>query len=172
MHPYYLTNPQLVTIGDAFVGCSGLRIEAINAYQQQQFSPRIVIGNHVEMNFDVHIGAIDRIEIGDNVMIGSHVLITDHFHGGSAPEHLEMAPRLRPLVSRGPTIVEEGVWIGEGACVMPGVRIGRGAVIGANAVVTRDVARGSVVGGIPAQPLSHRPAGTANAGGELQDRRC
>jgi acetyltransferase-like isoleucine patch superfamily enzyme len=163
MHPYYLMNPQLVTIGAGFIGCSGLRIEAVTAYHQQQFSPRIIIGNHVEMNFNVHIGAIDRIEIGDNVLVGSHVLITDHFHGGSTPEELEEAPRLRPLVSRGPTIVEEGVWIGEGACVMPGVRVGRGAIIGANAVVSRDVARGSVVAGVPARPLSDRPAGTAGA---------
>jgi acetyltransferase-like isoleucine patch superfamily enzyme len=154
MHPFYLMNPQLVTIGAGFVGCSGLRIEAITAYHEQRFSPCIVIGDHVEMNFNVHIGAIDRVEIGDNVLIGSNVLITDHFHGDSTPEQLQQAPRLRPLISRGPTVVEEGVWIGEGACIMPGVRVGRGAVIGANAVVSRDVARGSIVVGVPARPVS------------------
>ena len=53
--------------------------------------------------------------------------------------------------SKGPVVIENDVWIGEGVCVMPGVRIGRGAVIGANAVVTQDVPANSVVGGVPAK---------------------
>lgn len=61
-------------------------------------------------------------------------------------------PPLRRLVqSKGPVVIESDAWIGEGACIMPGVRIGRGAVIGANAVVTRDVAPHSIVAGTPAR---------------------
>lgn len=50
------------------------------------------------------------------------------------------------------------VWIGRGAVVLAGVRIGDGALVAANAVVTRDVPAGAVVGGVPARPLHRRPA--------------
>jgi acetyltransferase-like isoleucine patch superfamily enzyme len=52
--------------------------------------------------------------------------------------------------------IGRGVWIGRGAAVLAGVRIGDGAVVAANAVVTRDVAAGAVVGGVPARPLPQR----------------
>jgi acetyltransferase-like isoleucine patch superfamily enzyme len=57
------------------------------------------------------------------------------------------------VFSKGPVIIEDGVWIGEGACVLPGVRVGRFAIVGANAVVTRDVPPYTVVGGVPARPI-------------------
>jgi len=62
-----------------------------------------------------------------------------------------------------PIVIGANVWIGRGAIVLPGVRIGDRAVIGANAVVTHDVPAGAVVGGVPAQPL-HRRRRPAAAG--------
>jgi acetyltransferase-like isoleucine patch superfamily enzyme len=60
---------------------------------------------------------------------------------------------------KGPVVIEDGVWIGEGACILPGVRIGRHAIVGANAVVTRDVPPYTIVGGVPARPLKTLPPG-------------
>lgn len=152
-HPFYLKNPRYFSIGNNFSAGPSLRIEAWDEYAGKRFHPKIVIGNGVSLNWNVHIGAIDRVEIGNDVLIGSNVLITDHAHGTLADYFLK--PADRPLRSKGPVIIEDDVWIGEGACILPGVRIEAGAVIGANAVVTTDVPKGAVVGGVPARPINH-----------------
>ena len=60
-------------------------------------------------------------------------------------------PSLRKLYSKGPVIIEDNVWIGEGVAILPNVIIGENSIIGANAVVTKDIPRNSVVGGNPAK---------------------
>ena len=102
------------------------------------------------MSTDVHIGCIDEVRIGNNVLMASRIYISDHFHGNTSIETLKLAPLERPLISKGPVIIEDNVWIGEGVCIMPGVKVGRNAVIGANAVVTKDVPPYSIAVGIPA----------------------
>jgi acetyltransferase-like isoleucine patch superfamily enzyme len=152
-HPFYLRNPNYFKIGSNFRAEPGLRIEAWDEHAGRRFQPTVRIGDSVGLNWNVHIGAINRIEIHDNVLIGSHVLITDHSHGFLQPCDLSEPPRLRRLFSKGPVIIENDVWIGEGACILSGVRVGRGAVIGANAVVTSDVPPGGIVGGVPAKVI-------------------
>ncbi|WP_309025292.1 DapH/DapD/GlmU-related protein [Pelagicoccus sp. SDUM812002] len=59
------------------------------------------------------------------------------------------------IVDKGsPIVVEDDVWIGAGAILLPGVRIGRGAIVAAGAVVTKDVPAFARVGGVPATPLN------------------
>ena len=94
---------------------------------------------------------MNRIELGKNVLTGKYVLITDNAHGDADPALLEMAPNKRPLVSKGPVVIEDNVWIGEKASILPGVHIGRGAIIGAGAVVTKDVPAGCMALGVPAR---------------------
>lgn len=86
-------------------------------------------------------------------MTGKKVLITDNAHGVSDKKQLEMPPNQRPLYSKGEVIIEGNVWIGEKACIMLGVHIGKGAIIGANSVVIKNVPAGYVVGGNPAKVL-------------------
>lgn len=152
-HPLYLIGPQYMTIGSNFRAEPGLRIEAWDTYAGMTHQPKIVIGDGVVVNFNVHIGAIEQIEIGDNVLIGSNVLITDHSHGTTSDEDMRLTPLMRPLATKGPVVIESNVWIGEGVCILPGVRVGHSAIIGANAVVTQDVPAGDVVGGIPAKSI-------------------
>lgn len=150
--PLELKGARYISIGDRFSAGRRNRIEAWEAYGSQRFEPRIVIGNNVAMNNDCHIGAIGRIEIGDNVLLASRVFITDHAHGNaSGRDDLLLGPAQRPLCTKGSVVIGQDVWIGEGAVVLGGVRIGRGAVVGANAVVTRDVPPYAVVGGAPAK---------------------
>lgn len=158
-HPYHLHGAQHIQIGSNFVAGPGLRIEAWDRYFDSVYQPEITIGDNVCINWDAHIGAIHQLMIGNDVLIGSHVLIVDHSHGGISPEDFAAIPLKRPLVTRGPTIIEDSVWIGEGACILGGVRVGKNAVIGANAVVTRDVSPGDVVAGMAARSL-RRPSGT------------
>jgi acetyltransferase-like isoleucine patch superfamily enzyme len=168
-HPIYLKGPQYVTIGDDFSSDPGLRIEAWDEFTGVKYSPRITIGRNGVFGFNVHIGAIDRIVIGDDVGVSSYVLITDHLHGNMTAQLLGIRRTVWPLWSRGPVVIEDNVLIGEGARILPGVRIGHHAVIGANAVVTRNVAPGQIVGGVPARvigQLAEKPGGVAGTPGK------
>lgn len=152
-HPYYLHNPHLIQIGRGFSARAGLRIEAWSTYGGQSHDPQVMIGDDVIMNYDVHIGAIATLRIGNNVVVGSHVLITDHSHGYLTAGETDIPVARRPLYSKGPVTIGDNVWIGEGVCILAGVSVGKNAVIGANSVVIRDVPSGWIVGGVPAKPL-------------------
>jgi acetyltransferase-like isoleucine patch superfamily enzyme len=77
------------------------------------------------------------------------VSIRDHDHGFH--DTAEPIRKQEPLVAS--VVIEDNVWIGSKATITRGVHIGRGAIIGANSVVTKDVAAGTVVGGIPAHVI-------------------
>lgn len=126
------------------------RIEAIDSYENQTFSPEIIIGNHVEIGEYNHITAIKRIIIGDGVLTGRRVTISDNNHGLFNRESLDIKPAKRDVVCKGEVIIGENVWIGENACILSGVSIGKGCVIAANAVVTKNIPDYSLVAGVPA----------------------
>lgn len=115
----------------------------------------------------VLVGAIimcaDRIEIGRRVIVSYHVTIADSdFHpvdpAARRLDAIANAPggdrSRRPAVESRPVVIEDDVWIGIGAYVLKGVRIGRGARIEPGAVVTRDVPAGAVIAGNPARLVS------------------
>ena len=114
---------------------------------------RIVIGRDVYINRFSIVDASERIEIGDCTMIGPHCYITDHDHG-TQPGHPYGA---QALVSA-PVRIGSNVWLGAGVIVLKGVSIGDGAIVGAGSVVTRDIAPGARVAGVPARPLPNSPA--------------
>ena len=62
-----------------------------------------------------------------------------------------LPPVQRQMVVKGPVVVEDNVWIGERVCILSGVTVGKGAIVAANSVVTKDVPPYSVVGGVPAK---------------------
>jgi len=148
-------NPQYISIGKNFGAVCNLRIEAWDEYMGELFSPEIVIGDNVNMNNDIHIGCINKIIIGDNVLMASRIFISDHFHGSITEEDLNTNPAQRRLFSKGPVVIGNNVWIGEGVCIMPGVTIGHNAILGANTVVTKDIPANAVVGGIPAKIIKY-----------------
>ena len=151
--PFVIKGFKSISIGDNFSSFERLRLEAFTRHNGNSYSPRISIGNGVSINTDCHIGCINDISIGNNVLIASRVFISDHSHGEITPPALLTAPGERMLWSKGPVIIEDDVWIGEGVAIMPGVRIGSGAIIGANSVVTKDVPSRSVCAGVPARVL-------------------
>lgn len=143
-------------IGKNFHAAEGLWMEAITAYPGQAFSPSIVIGNNVFISRWSHIAATCLVKIGDGVLIGSKVLITDHQHGDYAEttkQDIFVSPAQRRLTSNLETIIGNNVWLGDGVIVMPGVKIGDSSVIGANSVVTHDVPSFTVAAGVPAVAL-------------------
>lgn len=131
------------------------RVQCIDYFQptNQHFKPRLILHDHVVVQAMCHIGCIDRVEIGEWSTMGARCYITDHTHGGTSREELLLPPRKRPLVSRGPVKIGKYVHLGEGVCVMPGVTIGDYSVIGAGAVVTRDIPPFSIAVGSPAKVI-------------------
>lgn len=152
-HPYTVSGAKYIKIGNNFTALSRLRLEAFDFYLNSSYNPSITIGDNVNINDDCHIGCINEIRIGNNVLIASKVFISDHFHGQISSSENHLPPASRELVSKGPVIIEDDVWIGEGVSIMPNVRIGKGSIIGANSVITKDIPEYSVAGGIPARVL-------------------
>lgn len=148
-----LVGSKYITIGnDCTIGESAV-LTAWDAHGSDIFSPKINIGNNVSIGDDCHITAINRIEIGNNVLTGKKITITDNSHGKIDLKSICLPPAKRHLYSAGPVIIEEGVWIGDKASVLSNVRIGKNAIIGANAVVTKDIPANCVAGGIPARVI-------------------
>lgn len=119
------------------------------------YNPRLItIGHHVYINHHVEIRAFNdsTITIGNSVMIGPQVRISNGDHGFG--DHT-LPMYLQPFVSE-EIIIEDDVWIGANAIVLKGVKIGQGAIVGAGAVVTKDVAPYSIVGGVPAKLIKKR----------------
>lgn len=114
-------------------------------------NPEIVVGDGVHIGDDSHITAIHSVIIGKNVLTGKRILITDNSHGDASGDMLDTPPNERAAVSKGPVIIGDNVWIGEKATILPGVTIGEGAIVGANAVVTKDVPPYTLVAGNPAK---------------------
>ena len=84
-------------------------------------------------------------------MIGPACYITDHDHGTACDRPI----RQQSLVSA-PVVIEDGAWLGAHAIILKGTRIGKGAIVGAGAVVTRDVPAGAIVAGSPARIIGWR----------------
>lgn len=142
-----------ITIGDGTIIYGHCVVEAIPELNGTQYSPRINIGQGCAVGEYSHITAINSIEIGNGVLTGRRVLISDNNHGEFVREDLVIPPRQRRIVSKGPCIIEDNVWIGEGAIILGGVRIGESSVIAANAVVTKDVPPFSLAAGVPARTI-------------------
>lgn len=150
---FSIISPDRISIGDNFYAEDNLKIQAWTTYQKQTFNPFIDIGDNVSMMENCHISCCNRIIIGDGCLFGANVFITDNFHGDNSTEQLIVPPINRPLNVRGEVKIGKNVWVGRNVCIMPGVSIGDYAVIGANAVVTKDVPSSSVAVGVPARIL-------------------
>ena len=152
-NPFFLIGEENIQFLGKFYALPGTRIECFNNYSGIQLHPKLIIGNGVIMNYYCHIGVINEVIIGDNVLFGSHVLVTDHQHGIFNEKQKNLPWTERPLSSKGPVHIEDNVWLGDNVCVMPGVTIGKGSVIGANSVVTHNIPSYSMAVGIPAKVI-------------------
>lgn len=111
----------------------------------------IEIGDYSGLGLNSRV--MGPLKIGDNVMMGPEVMIFSRNHNIDRTDI--------PMIKQGdtpemPVTIGDDVWIGARAIILPGVTVGRGAVVGAGAVVTKDVPEYAVVGGVPAKVIKYR----------------
>lgn len=167
-----LHGSEFIEIGENCFFSNGLFLNATNEYvfldkgeeHKQEMVPRIIIGNNCKFGAFNHITCTNEIRIGNNVLTGKWVTITDNSHGNNGYEELQIEPFKRKIYSKGPVIIGNNVWIGDKVSILPGVKIGNGAVVGANSVVTKDVAAYTIVAGNPAKKIkeSFSPSNNEN----------
>lgn len=107
------------------------------------FAKNIHLGKNVFINSGCRFQDQGGIYIGDNVLIGHNVVLATLNH--------EENPEKRGNLCPSPIKIADNVWIGSNVTVLPGVTIGKNAIVAAGAVVTKDVAENTVVGGVPAK---------------------
>ena len=112
---------------------------------------RIEIGEKVGFNYGCYVNGFGGLTIGDRTIIGPYTMIHTANH--------EMDTD-RPIPEQGwnlgPVVLGSDIWIGMGVCILPGVTLGDGCVVGAGAVVTRDVEPFAIVVGNPAKAIKSR----------------
>ena len=158
--PSRIINAGHISIGDDVSLGPGCMLNPIKRYpgrfmsgvpddiETREFEPHIRIGNRVSATGYVSITAVRSVVIEDDVLMASHVFVSDHSHGKS---RTDVAYKYQPLDGIAEVVIGRGSWIGEHAVIMPGVTIGENAIIGANSVVTSDVPARVIVAGTPAR---------------------
>ncbi len=117
------------------------------------YPQNIFLGKGVRINRYVHLwaGPHSKIIIGDYSAVSPHSFITSDNHGTRRGELFQLQPGVEADV-----IIGSDVWVGAHAIILPGVKIGDGAVVAAGAVVTKDIPANAIYGGVPAQKIGER----------------
>ncbi|WP_240345232.1 DapH/DapD/GlmU-related protein [Flavobacterium sp. CLA17] len=150
--PFDLRGKKYISISKGFTTGVGCRLEAYPMNDNKV----LYIGENVQMNDYVHITAMSSVKIGNNVLIASKIYISDCIHGSYIGDENDSSPLTfpskRPLSSK-PVVIEDNVWLGEFVSVLPGVTIGKGTIVGANSVVSKDLPPYVIAVGTPAKPI-------------------
>lgn len=149
--PFYLRGKPWISLGKGFRTGYRCRIEAFG--DRNSHSIKIDVGENCHIGDNVHIAAIEKVRIGDNCLLASHIFISDSSHGsyhGEAQDSPASRPEERKLVSS-PVSIGNNVWIGENVSVLMGARIGDGCIVGAGSVVTKSFPDNCIIVGSPAK---------------------
>lgn len=151
---FSIINPDGISIGDNFSGGCDIALWSWNAVNIQGDDCKLIIKDNVSITDRCIISAANRIEIGNGCLLGRDTFITDNSHGENISiNELNISPHERNIFSKGPVIIGDNVWTGKNVCIMPNVKIGNGAIIGANSVVTHNIPPYSVAVGSPAKVI-------------------
>lgn len=150
--PIDIRGKKYIKVSKGFTTGVGCRIEAYPENDQTT----LFFGKNFQMNDYVHITAMEKVQIGDNVLFASKIYVSDCSHGSySGDQHdssPESIPHDRKLFSK-PVVIEDNVWLGEFVSVLPGVTIGKGTIVGANSVVSKSLPSNVIAVGTPAKPI-------------------
>lgn len=123
----------------------------VNIEKHAHFTPELSIGDNSGVGINCEING--PVSIGKDVMMGPEVVIYTRNHGflrTDIPMNIQGMGEILPVV------IEDDVWIGRRVMILPGVTIGKGSVIGAGAVVVKDIPPYSVAAGVPAKVVKRR----------------
>lgn len=149
-----VTNPNIII--------KGTKSYYSNAYTGnfEDYAVRYLYGDTYSRTHFTAPFEYDKLYIGNYVCIGAETIIVMGGNNTHRMDWFSCYPFVEKIVEsyqqRGNTIIDDGVWIGMRAIIMPGVHIGEGAVIAAGTIVTKDVAPYTVVAGNPAKPIKQR----------------
>lgn len=155
--PRRLRGRACIQLGERVVIDAHAWLEAIQAWQTQRFRPCIEIGDDVTIGRHVTITATTRVRIGAGSLLSEGVYVSDSGHDVFSPGARPLVQM--PLLELGPVEIGPRCFIGFRACVLPGVTLGEGCVVGAQSVVTRSFPAGSVIAGAPARLLRRKAVG-------------
>lgn len=141
--PVVIRGKKYIDFGKNLTTGGRCRIEVHGDHEDK----RLIFGSNVNIGYDVRISCCDKIKIGNDVLMGSRVLLIDNCHGKYVGEAQDDP---RKLTAK-PIVIENNVWLGENVVVQMGVRIGEGSIIGANSVVTHDIPSMCIAVGSPAR---------------------
>ncbi len=147
--PLWIRNPRYIQLEKNVSILPMARMECVREWLGEPCNGELLIGEGTSIEQCCHIIAADRLEIGRDVTISAFVYIADCTHGCDDLEKDVMDQRLDIR----PTKIKDGAFIGIGARIMPGVTVGKNAIIGANAVVCKDVPDNCIVAGVPARVI-------------------
>ena len=150
--PIDIRGKKYIKVSKGFTTGVGCRIEAYPKTDKKV----LLFGENFQMNDYVHITAMQSVKIGNNVLLASKIYISDCSHGtysgNENDSHPDSIPHERPLSSK-PVAIEDNVWLGEFVSVLPGVTIGKGSIVGANSVVSKNLPPYVIAVGTPAKPI-------------------
>lgn len=126
----------------------GTEIIALNNHANMGINAEIIIGKNTRIHSRTRITAAGSVTIGNNVLIAPEVFITDHNHGMN-PELKEGYAKQELIIK--PVKINEGTWIGQRVCILPGVTIGQHCIIGAGSVCTHSIPDYCMAVGVPAR---------------------
>ena len=110
--------------------------------------PALVIGDGTSIAGSCVLSAARSVHLGEKVLLARNVYVSDHIHAYTDTSQAVLEQGIERVEA---VVIEDGAWLGQNVVVCPGVRIGRGAVVGANSVVLEDVPDHSLAVGTPAR---------------------
>lgn len=152
-YPIYIRNRRLMDFGEGLTTGYNCRFEVVDTIDN---SKRLIFGNNISIGDNVHISASESVTIGDNCLLASKIYISDNSHGDYSNNNCASQPTNppndRPLFKK-QVRIGNNVWIGENAVILPGVEIGNGCVVGANAFVNKKFGDNYIIAGVPAKAI-------------------
>ena len=152
--PIVIRGRRYIDFGEGLTTGVGCRFDCFPGINPEEVKLRF--GKNVQLNDYVHIVAMKGVLIGNNVLMASHIFISDNNHGSYKCNIEDSDPAIPPTEREYSTAlvsIGNNVWIGEGVCIMPGVSIGDGCVIGAHSIVSKSIPSFTVAVGTPARVI-------------------
>lgn len=151
--PIVIRGRKFVDFGESLTTGVGCRFDAFPCNKQNTV---IKFGRNVQINDSVHMVGMESITVGDNVLMASHIFISDNSHGSYKGDEQDSDPTIPPTERKyttAPISIGKNTWIGESVMIMPGVTIGEGCIIGAHSIVNKDIPNYSIAVGSPVKVI-------------------